>query len=131
MATEKMQPIHPGEILWDEFLSPLGITRYRLAKDIRVPQPRISEIIRGERSITADTALRLSRYFGTSERFWLNLQARYDLERQKDLLGKNLERDVPVLSELVIKDSPVSTYGRRVRSSPARRGARLTAAKKK
>jgi addiction module HigA family antidote len=131
VATEKIQPIHPGEILLDEFLVPLGITQYRLAKDIRVPQPRISQIIRGERSITADTALRLSRYFGTSERFWLNLQARYDLERQKDLFGKRLDRDVPVLSQMVIKDSASSRYGHRGPGSRPRRAGRLAAAKKK
>lgn len=129
MATEKMQPIHPGEILLDEFLLPLGITQYRLAKDIHVPQPRISEIIRGERSITADTALRLSRYFGTSERFWLNLQIRYDLECQKDELGNTLEREVPVLSSFAIKERPASAYRGHV-GSP-RRITRPSAAKKK
>jgi len=85
-----MQPIHPGEILMEEFLRPLGITQYRLAKDIFVPPRRINEIIHGKRAITADTALRLSRYFGTSERFWLNLQSRYDLEKLKDTLGDQL-----------------------------------------
>ena len=86
----KMQPIHPGEILMEEFLQPLGITQYRLAKDICVPARRINEIIHGKRGISADTALRLSHYFGTSERFWLNLQSRYDLEREKDVLGDRL-----------------------------------------
>lgn len=85
-----MQPIHPGEILMEEFLQPLGITQYRLAKDICVPARRINEIIHGKRGISADTALRLSHYFGTSERFWLNLQSRYDLEREKDVLGDRL-----------------------------------------
>jgi antitoxin HigA-1 len=85
-----IQPIHPGEILMEEFLRPLGITQYRLAKDISVPPRRINEIIHGKRAITADTALRLSRYFGTSERFWLNLQSRYDLEKLKDALGDQL-----------------------------------------
>ena len=94
MATTKLAPIHPGEILLEEFLVPMGITQYRLAKDISVPPRRINEIVHGLRDITADTALRLARYFGTSERFWLNLQARYDLERQKDRLGKRLEREV-------------------------------------
>jgi len=87
---KKQPPIHPGELLLKEFLEPNGITQYRLAKDIRVPPRRINEIVRGLRSISADTALRLSRYFATSERFWLNLQVRYDLEVQKDALGDTL-----------------------------------------
>ena len=94
MATTKLAPVHPGEILLEEFLVPLGITQYRLAKDISVPARRINEIVHGGRDITADTALRLARYFGTSERFWLNLQARYDVEREKDRLGKRLDREV-------------------------------------
>src|SRR3972149_2551501 len=88
MAPTKLASVHPGEILLEEFLVPMGITQYRLAKDISVPPRRINEIVHGERDITADTALRLARYFGTSERFWLNLQARYDLEREKDRLRK-------------------------------------------
>ncbi len=98
MARKKAAPIHPGEILLEEFLVPLEISQYRLAKDISVPPRRINEIVHGKRSITADTALRLSRYFGTSERFWLNLQARYDLEVEKDRLAGRLEREVAVLS---------------------------------
>jgi addiction module HigA family antidote len=94
MATTKLAPVHPGEILDAEFLKPLGVSQYRLAKDISVPPRRINEIVHGERSITADTALRLARYFGTSERFWLNLQARYDLEIEKDRLGKRLDKEV-------------------------------------
>jgi len=94
MTTTKLAPVHPGEILLQEFLVPMGITQYRLAKDISVPARRINEIVHGGRDITADTALRLARYFGTSERFWLNLQARYDLEREKDRLGKRLDREV-------------------------------------
>ena len=90
----KIAPIHPGEILLDEFLVPLGISQYRLAKDITVPARRINEVVHGKRSITADTALRLSRYFGTSERFWLNLQSRFDLEAEKDRLGERLEKEV-------------------------------------
>ena len=85
-------PVHPGEILLEEFLQPLGLSQYRLAKDISVHPRRINEIIHGKRSISADTALRLSRYFGLSERFWLNLQARYDLEVEKDKLEGRLER---------------------------------------
>ena len=94
----KLPVIHPGEILLEEFLNPLGISQYQLAKDISVPPRRINEIVHGQRSITADTALRLARYFGTSERFWLNLQSRYDLEVEKDRLGKRLEREVAVRS---------------------------------
>ena len=96
MAKKIMDPIHPGEILMEEFLEPLGISQYRLAKDISVPPRRINEIVHGKRSITADTALRLARFFGTTERFWLNLQVRYDLEVEKDRLSGVLERDVAV-----------------------------------
>ena len=90
----KIGPIHPGEILRKEFLEPLGITQYRVSKSISVPPRRINEIVHGKRSISADTALRLARYFGTSERFWMNLQARYDLEVQRDRLGKRLDVEV-------------------------------------
>ncbi len=90
----KLAPIHPGEILLEEFLEPLDISQYRLAKDISVPPRRINEIVHGARAITADTALRLARYFGTSERFWLNLQTRYALEVERDRLGGRLEREV-------------------------------------
>ena len=92
----KPPPVHPGEILLEEFLKPLEISQYRLARDISVPPRRVNEIVRGLRSITADTALRLSRYFGLTERFWLNLQTRYDLEVQKERLGERLEREVEV-----------------------------------
>ena len=87
-------PIHPGEILMEEFLLPLGVSQYRLAKDICVPARRINEIVHGKRAISADTALRLSRYFGMSDRFWINLQARYDIEMEKDLLADRLDREV-------------------------------------
>ena len=97
MKTKKIPPIHPGEILLEEFLKPLEITQYRLAKDINVPARRINEIVHGKRTITADTALRLSRYFNLSERFWLNLQARYDLEVEKDKLNGRIEAEVKVL----------------------------------
>ena len=90
-----MSPVHPGEILQEEFLDPMKISQYRLAVDTSVPPRRINEIVHGKRAITADTALRLSRYFGTSERFWLNLQTRYDLEISKDHLGDRLAREVP------------------------------------
>ncbi|MFH1266782.1 MAG: HigA family addiction module antitoxin [Planctomycetota bacterium] len=94
MARKKLDPIHPGEILLEEFLAPMGISQYRLAKDICVPPRRINEIVRSQRAITADTALRLARYFRTTERFWLNLQTRYDLELQKDRLGDRLDREI-------------------------------------
>ena len=93
----EIPPIHPGEILLEEYLKPMNISQYRLAKDINVDPRRINEIIHSQRSITADTALRLARYFGTSERFWLNLQSRYDLELQKMELGDRLEKEVKIL----------------------------------
>jgi addiction module HigA family antidote len=99
MTPRKLPPVHPGEILLEEFLEPMGISQYRLAKDITVPPRRINEIVHGARAVTADTALRLSRYFGTSERFWLNLQAHYDLELQKDRLGNRLNKEVPVIAQ--------------------------------
>jgi addiction module HigA family antidote len=92
--TKKLAPVHPGEILLEEFLRPMGLSQYRLAKDIGVPARRINEIVHGQRAISADTALRLSRFFGMSERFWLNLQVRYDLEVEKDRLGDRLENEV-------------------------------------
>jgi antitoxin HigA-1 len=98
MSVREIPPIHPGEILLEEYLKPMGITQYRLAKDIHVDPRRINEIIHGQRSISADTALRLARYFGTSERFWLNLQSRYDLELQKMELGDRLEKEVKTLA---------------------------------
>jgi addiction module HigA family antidote len=91
---KKFAPIHPGEILLEEFLKPMKITQYQLAKDINVPPRRINEIVHGERSISADTALRLSRFFSMSENFWMNLQSHYDLEVQKDKLAGRLEREV-------------------------------------
>jgi addiction module HigA family antidote len=97
MSARKINPVHPGEILLEEFLKPLAISQYRLSKDIGVAPRRINEIVHGKRSITADTALRLARYFGLSERFWLNLQSRYDLEVEKDKLALRLEKEVRVL----------------------------------
>lgn len=96
MLKKKMKPIHPGEILLEEFLNPLNISQYRLAKDINVPARRINEIVHEKRAISADTALRLSKYFGNSAQFWLNLQTRYDLELQEDAIAKELERNVNV-----------------------------------
>jgi len=98
MPQRKIAPIHPGEILLEEFLVPLRISQYRLAKDIKVAPRRINLIVRGQRSITADTALRLARYFQTTERFWLNLQTRYDLELEKDRLGDRLAREITALA---------------------------------
>ncbi|MHB0979192.1 MAG: HigA family addiction module antitoxin [Thermoleophilia bacterium] len=96
MNETTLDPIHPGVILLEEFLEPFCISQYRLAKSISVPPRRINEIVHGRRSITADTALRLARFFGTTERFWLNLQVRYDLEVEKGRLSGVLERDVLV-----------------------------------
>lgn len=92
-------PVHPGEILMEEYLEPMGISQYRLAKEISVPPRRINEIVHGKRAISADTALRLSRFFGTSEMFWVNLQMRFDMEIEKDKLADRLEREVSVYAE--------------------------------
>ena len=97
MSTASIMPaIHPGEILLEEYLRPLGITQHRLAVSIGVPPRRINEIVHGKRRISADTALRLARFFGTSERFWLNLQGRYDLEVERDRLGSRLDAIQPM-----------------------------------
>ena len=93
MAT-KLPPVHPGEVLLEEFLEPVGLSQYRLAKDISVPPRRINEIVHGKRAVTADTALRFARYFGTTARFWLNLQAQYDLDIETDRLGDRLDQEV-------------------------------------
>ncbi|MBW2195905.1 MAG: HigA family addiction module antidote protein [Deltaproteobacteria bacterium] len=97
MKQKKLPPIHPGEILKEEFLDPMGISQYRLAKDISVPPRRINEIVHGKRSITADTALRLGRFFAMSPQFWLNLQTRYELEVTEDNLENRLDDEVHVL----------------------------------
>lgn len=94
---KNLPPIHPGEVLFEEFLEPMGISQYRLAKDIGVPARRINEIVLGKRAISADTALRLARFFGTSEQFWMNLQSRFDLDSERDRLGSRLIREVRVL----------------------------------
>jgi addiction module HigA family antidote len=96
MKRKVLPPIHPGEILMEEFLKPLNISQYKLAKDINVPARRTKEIVHGKRSMTADTALRLSRYFNLSERFWLNLQARYGLEVEKDKFKGRIESEVKI-----------------------------------
>ena len=105
MKNKKLPPIHPGEILITEFLKPMGISQYRLAKDISVPPRRINEIVHDKRSISADTALRLGRFFGISPQFWLNLQTRFDLEVTEDLLAERLEKEVHVLSSNRISET--------------------------
>ena len=97
MRLRRLPPVHPGEVLNQDFLGPLGLTQYRLAKGLSVPPRRINEIVHGKRAITADTALRLARFFGTSERFWLNLQTGYDLEIERDRLRTRLLREVKIL----------------------------------
>ena len=97
MRRKPLPPVHPGEVLLEEFLTPLGLTQYRLAKSLSVPPRRINEIVHGTRAVTADTALRLARFFGISERFWLNLQAAYDLDVERDRLGARLAKEVAVL----------------------------------
>ncbi|NQT72057.1 MAG: HigA family addiction module antidote protein [Chloroflexi bacterium] len=94
---KKMTPVHPGEILREEFMLPMGLTSYRIAKDIGVPLPRIHDIVKGKRGISADTALRLGRYFGTTPDIWLNIQARYDLDIAEDRLGERLNTEVKKL----------------------------------
>ena len=94
MTTQQSPPIHPGEILMEEFLTPMGLSQYRVAKDIGVPARRVNEIVHGKRGISADTSLRLARFFGMSERFWINLQTHYDLEVERDRLAGRLDREV-------------------------------------
>jgi addiction module HigA family antidote len=98
--SDKLPPIHPGEVLLEDFLLPLGVSQYRLAKDIAVPPRRVNEIVHGIRGISADTALRLARYFGTTAEFWMNLQSRYDLERQRDEAEARILGEVRVLSRV-------------------------------
>jgi addiction module HigA family antidote len=97
MAAKRLAPVHPGEVLLLDFLEPLGLTQYRLSKSLSVPPRRINEIVHGKRAITADTALRLARFFGTSAHFWLNLQNAYDLDVERDRLGGRLVREVRLL----------------------------------
>ncbi len=99
MSGKKFPPVHPGEILLEEYLVPMEISQYRLAKEITVPPRRINEIVHGKRAITADTALRLARFFGTTELFWVNLQTRYDMEIEKDKLADRLDREVSIYAE--------------------------------
>ena len=99
MGTQrKLAPVHPGEILLEEFMKPLGLSQTRLGRDLGVSPRRINEIVHGKRSVTADTALRLSRYFGTSPEFWLGLQADYDLDTASDRLAERILREVKVFS---------------------------------
>jgi addiction module HigA family antidote len=97
-SVDKLAPIHPGEVLMEDFIEPLGITQHKVAVAIDVPPRRINEIVHGKRRITADTALRLARYFGTTDLFWVNLQNRYDLEVERDALGESLDRIEPLRS---------------------------------
>ena len=122
--TRLLPPVHPGEVLAEDFLEPLGLTQYRLAKDTSVPARRINEIVKGERAVSADTALRLARYFGTSDLFWLNLQARYDLEVQRDRLGKRLETEVHVFGHPAAPRSSLTSAKRRPNAGRNDRTAR-------
>ena len=97
MSKKKLPPVHPGEVLLEEFLKPMGISQNRLALDLRVPTRRINELVLGNRRLSPDTALRLARYFGMSPQFWLGLQLDYDLDVAADEVGRQIERDVPVL----------------------------------
>lgn len=101
MGKKKLQPVHPGEVLLEEFLKPMGLSQNRVAINIGVPPRRINEIILQKRRITADTALRLARFFGTSPEFWLGLQAQYDLDVTSDELGERLEREVKEYTKAV------------------------------
>ena len=98
MNRKRIKPIHPGEILLEEFLKPMEISQYRIAKDIHVPARRINEVVHGTRSISANTALRLGKYFNMSPQFWLNLQSHYDLEVEEDKIGKQINKEIHVLA---------------------------------
>ena len=97
MKETRIPPVHPGEVLLEEFLKPLEISQYRLAKEMKVYPRKINEIVHGKRAITADTALRLARYFGTSAELWMNLQALYDLEKTRDALEDQVTKEVTPL----------------------------------
>lgn len=119
MSHSSLPAVHPGEILLEEFMKPLGITQYRLAKETDVPPRRINEIVQAQRSVTADTALRLAKFFGTSEMFWLNLQAHYDLQIQKSKIGNRLSSVRP-LAQLRAARTPAPRAAREtVRASRA------------
>jgi len=102
---ERLPPVHPGEVLLEDFMKPLGLSQYRVAKDIGVSSLRISQIVHGKRSVTADTALRLARYFGTGPTVWLRLQARYDLEVTEAKMAERIEREVKVLPREIVLQS--------------------------
>jgi addiction module HigA family antidote len=124
MKSNKLQSVHPGEVLLEEFLKPLAISQYRLAKDISVPPRRVNEIVLRKRSVSADTALRLSRFFGTSAEFWLNLQTQYELDVETDRLGSRLEAEVVELrTRGSLLGSPVK--------APRRRGSQRVSAKRR
>ena len=106
---ERIPPVHPGEVLLEDFMKPLGLSQYRVAKDIGVPAMRISQIVRGQRAITADTALRLARYFGTSAAVWVRLQARYDLEVAEAKIAKRINREVKVFQASTPRQPEVHT----------------------
>ena len=129
MHQQQLAPVHPGEILAEEFMQPLGVTQYRLAKETEVPPRRINEIVQGHRAITADTALRLAKFFGTSEMFWLNLQARYDLDVQRAKLGSRLS-SVRSLKQLRQQTGPASRSARALAAS-AKAGAARSAYRRK
>ncbi len=121
----KLHPIHPGEVLFEEFLKPLGISQHRLAKEISVPPRRVNEIVLHKRGVTADTALRLGRYFGTSEQFWLNLQAEYDLDIERDRLGDRLDKEVVAFQHRLPDRSDNGSAAARRSISALRRSAKL------
>lgn len=128
--TNSLPPVHPGEILAEEFLGPLEVTQYRLAKDTSVPARRINEIVKGERAISADTALRLAKYFGTSDLFWRNLQARYDLEVERDRLGHRLETEVHIFQRATATDSKAVSSAKRASAERAARPTRSALVRK-
>jgi addiction module HigA family antidote len=121
-SPDRLPPVHPGEVLLEEFLKPMSITQYRLAKDISVPPRRVNEIVLHKRGITADTALRLGRYFGTSEQFWLNLQSEYDLDVERDRLGDRLIEEVvkPRVGTVGVSASPDGPWTRKSTGSLSR-----------
>ena len=133
MGKKELRPVHPGEVLLEEFLKPMSLSQNRLALDIGVPPRRINEIVLGKRGITADTALRLARYFGNSPQFWLGLQRDYDLDIATEALGKRLEREVQVLALVREGRAPYGASRRRTagrgRASPARAGIRTAPSK--
>lgn len=117
MGKKELHPVHPGEVLLEEFLKPMGLSQNRLALDIGVPPRRVNEIVLGKRSITADTALRIARYFGNSPQFWLGLQRDYDLDIAEDILGDRLKREVQVFAVVREGRVPYGRFNRRPRGS--------------